>query len=479
MLPDQVQAARPAAVRLFSSPPVYDTLFTHCMGSTSPACLARALPAAQAALEDYTTRSYHQRLLRYVPDPWEFRSMQARTGGLVSGSLPLQVLSAEDYGTDLDVYPWPGTEGEWGSYLGKQGYTLELKDEPDVSFPTVMARVEAHGWRYYTSVPPDMGRTDGYRGCREVATILPFVKDVTSADGTTMRLQVHLVVSKHSPVATILGFHSNVVMNFVTWNCLYCLFPRTNFEEWAMIVLRPDKHMESEAVFKYILRGFTKRYTFPSDARAEDLMSDATGSELSMTRWVGDRYTWTISLFTDGVVAPTTPHVDVTLYGFTLQQMSPTEPPDSDRDSPAVERLTSGHIRVLVDTVYSVPFASDGLEPLSVPYTAPHDFSHTLNALHVTSQRSGCRACHEHVFDRQDEVGRDGAMRMAKLTYKRNCAGKFDPMPMVTVHLAHRIAQAKARREQARVKAKARERASLAKAWAAALKVDSESTDQT
>ncbi|EJD51290.1 hypothetical protein AURDEDRAFT_121153 [Auricularia subglabra TFB-10046 SS5] len=436
-----------ALAHIFNSPPVSSILFSYCMGTTSPARLARVHGGARSAFQDYMTRSWHKRLLRYVPDPRAFRSLQARTGFLVSGSQPLQIFMGEDYGvsSDVDIYPWPGTEREIGNWLIEHGYRFVHSGRAE-SFAAAMDEVERVGWDSVSVDFHSPEHMNQYSGCGSIAGLLVFEKDIPDLTGTRSSddavdepqeprpavVQVQLVVSKISPVATILDFHSTPVVNIFTWNCAYSLFPRTNFDERRMCILRNNDALDDDIIGKYEGRGFESSNEFPSDSHPSVVVSDKTSRR--MARWIGDKYTWTVAFDTAGIDLPATAEVDLTLNGFTVvlpneethedghrdrdgsMSSSGSEASDSDSESECPSETEK-----TVIIVHDVLHRKTGL---SAPYTVPQDFVATLRELVETSKT--IPPSHRGIFfDESDDVGRDGRLRQWKMAYGRQHSGEL------------------------------------------------------
>ncbi|KAG1758073.1 hypothetical protein EDD22DRAFT_784371 [Suillus occidentalis] len=67
-------------------------------------------------------------LSRYFSDPLQFRSLQARTGLVMSGSNALQFVDHTSYPeSDLDLYAHPGHLYELMEWLESIGYNLTPK----------------------------------------------------------------------------------------------------------------------------------------------------------------------------------------------------------------------------------------------------------------------------------------------------------------------------------------------------------------
>jgi hypothetical protein len=87
------------------------------------------------------------------------------------------------------------------------------------------------------------------------------------------------------------------VMNVISAEAAYCLYPRATLDEQRSLVLEASKI--GQVLRKYAERGF----------RIQALMrpSDARVFQLKETRWVGDASTWTLRLDTRGITLPSAP----------------------------------------------------------------------------------------------------------------------------------------------------------------------------
>ena len=98
--------------------------------------LARTCTSSYIAVEEFNKQAFNinQHLGQYFNKPIVFRTLQAQTGTLISGSSGLQFLDRTHYPeSDLDLYINPGHGREVGQWLMEQeGYTFkgfrELED---------------------------------------------------------------------------------------------------------------------------------------------------------------------------------------------------------------------------------------------------------------------------------------------------------------------------------------------------------------
>lgn len=109
-------------------------------------------------------------------------------------------------------------------------------------------------------------------------------------NGRRAVLQICTSFGRRGLVQAILEeFYGTAVMVMVTWNTVYCLFPRTTFARVEMFTVKRLTAQEREAVAKYERRGW-KRSSMPSER------------EVTAARRVGDSMTWTMCFDEGGSV---------------------------------------------------------------------------------------------------------------------------------------------------------------------------------
>ncbi len=137
----------------------------------------------------------HRILQRYFDDPTSFRSLQAQTGTLVSGSTALQFFDRSFYPeSDLDIYvhmPWRLRVAQW---LLDRGYSFVPSPRQNEDFATAVndQRVLNNRARYFM---------------RGVAGVFTFVKSVPGKLEEVLKVQ--MIVAARAPMEIILNFHSS------------------------------------------------------------------------------------------------------------------------------------------------------------------------------------------------------------------------------------------------------------------------------
>ncbi|THU90470.1 hypothetical protein K435DRAFT_601980, partial [Dendrothele bispora CBS 962.96] len=142
-----------------------------------------------------------------------FRTVQALTGAVISGSTALQLFARVRWReSDLDVYVQHSTGYLMAIFFITIGYSFQ---------PT--ARQGASISDAYDQFHLDEVYDDG----RGFACVLNFQR------GTS---KVQLVTAKYSPFDVILNFHSTVVMNIITADEAFCFYPLATFEESVSLI---------------------------------------------------------------------------------------------------------------------------------------------------------------------------------------------------------------------------------------------------
>ena len=293
-----------------------DLLYDLIFGSSSPGslfCLKCTCKTAQAAVDSYFGRAFNinRHLLRFFDNPQDFRSLQARTATLISGSNALQFFNRTIYAdSDLDLYTFYEHRLEVGQWLIQNGFAFRPTSKQNANFEVASRNSN----RYGGLEPVDellKYHTEG------VSSVFTFTK--TPHEGEA-ELKVQVVVASLAPMAVVLNFHSSepsilltsliialsngpilaVVLNVISWDRAYSLYPRATFEDHKSLYLRPD-YTEDETepliIAKYEERGWdfdTGRSTLEKHDRAFS----------SVARWIGDSLSWVIKLDLAGVMPP-------------------------------------------------------------------------------------------------------------------------------------------------------------------------------
>jgi len=259
----------------------------------------------------------------FFVNPLSFRSLQARTGTVVSGSNALQFFDRISYeGSDMDVYIHPGHALEVGVWLMKEeGYTfLPSNSQLGMTFENIVKRDDVdftapRSYNDHKGPPNARNYFDDYR-FTGIDGMYNFVRII---DGSYKKIQV--ILTKYNPLDVILHFHSSeflffpinnikfiniiaAVMNIIAFNAAYSLYPHTTFEERTALLMTDDVSRAATAMAKYSIRGWTFTH--------HPIPNKSQHYHIGKMRSVNDSMTWRIPLSLDGIqtrgfLSPTSP----------------------------------------------------------------------------------------------------------------------------------------------------------------------------
>lgn len=176
---------------------IFDLIFFYA----SPGSLIRLSWTCRmclAAVKSYLSRAYNinRHLSRFFPDPLAFRSLQAKTGTLISGSSALQYFDRTFYPeSDLDIYIPMRFKAEVGEWLLSIGYNFIPNSTQKPSFQDAVTN-------------PVTEDTYGSYSMRGVSVVFTFTKP--SHVDPTKELKVQAIVATVAPMEIILLFHSSM-----------------------------------------------------------------------------------------------------------------------------------------------------------------------------------------------------------------------------------------------------------------------------
>ncbi|EPQ54894.1 hypothetical protein GLOTRDRAFT_94274 [Gloeophyllum trabeum ATCC 11539] len=250
----------------------YDLLLAvldHC-GPASLYNVAKTCRAYHATIcsQSQLIWDINRHLLRYFSDPVAFRSLQARTATLISGSSALQFLDRTFYrGSDLNLYVYEDHAVEVCEWIMQDDYIYLLRP---CQGPNIHAVMNAWPQPHLT-----------WFGVRE------FIDLKRRSDG--QRIQV--VIACTSPMEIVLSFNSTCLLNIISADKAYSLYPTATFKHrrsltcsrlWLGLQPRPLKCQE---------RGWAVLNTLPKAEQQAVHSSFGAGR-----RSIDDRLTWVLPL---------------------------------------------------------------------------------------------------------------------------------------------------------------------------------------
>lgn len=201
-------------LQLTLNPSIFDIVIS-CMHLGERARFKHLSRQARDAVNTFNRRAHNvnKHLKLFFGDNYlSFRSLQARTGTLISGSVPLQILDQSIYpGSDLDIYVDLKHALEVAQWIDGMGYTfVPSMDQLPFYEDIVSARLMSlgrppHGSKLSPSMLERKSAARTY-GFKSLGFVLSFTK--TMADGAKRKVQV--IAARESPMEVILNFHSSL-----------------------------------------------------------------------------------------------------------------------------------------------------------------------------------------------------------------------------------------------------------------------------
>ncbi|KIM47322.1 hypothetical protein M413DRAFT_440763 [Hebeloma cylindrosporum] len=273
---------------------------------------SRTCKDAQNTVSSYMRRKHKLETVlgKYFTDAQilYFRHLQATTGMVISGSTALQFFERILYPeSDLDLYVEHRYRRPIALWLASIGYRYvaarktfrsEHHDAGDgVSITATQPTLEealavdvpqlTEGPINYGAHRPTIFFYGSGGGYLDATAILNFQK----VDEIGQHRKIQIISSPRSPVEMILNFHSTCVMNFITHEKAYSLYPRATFEERRSLICLFSTAARARAWAKYTERGWTML-----DGITGDDFHDLDSSLARGRRYVGDSKTWTIPI---------------------------------------------------------------------------------------------------------------------------------------------------------------------------------------
>ncbi|KAI0777561.1 hypothetical protein BD413DRAFT_609896 [Trametes elegans] len=284
---------------------IHDNIFSHC----SPVAilrLSRVNRSFHRAVQDYSERAFNinKRLLRFFSNPLAFRSLQARTATVISGSFALQFFDRSYYpGSDLDVYCHPKSAAilDVGSFLLSEGYVYqpyawqlpEFRTEVENTITSITSLVPIEN---LDDDAEDVDELVQLYSVRSMRTVYCFTRAPDPTEPHSSAQTVQIIVPRSSPMAVLLDFHSTCVMNVITFNAAFAFYPLATLEQRVSLTLNEADPRTPAALAKYAARGW-RTLANPSPLIP---YLEPRAFQVNTPRWVCDSHSWTMRLSVEG-----------------------------------------------------------------------------------------------------------------------------------------------------------------------------------
>lgn len=150
--------------------------------------------------------------------------------------------------------------------------------------------------------------------------------------------KVQIIATQVIPMKAILrGVYSTALMNVITWNKAYCLFPKTTFlgeETYPLIGQQKERYVPLHAKLESRGWPWTTQSPFWEHGRSWTETKDcwlgtreARGDTSYWWRRIGDKRSWVIPLATDGINTLEIPDSVIDFSEFRLKSVYFWDPP--------------------------------------------------------------------------------------------------------------------------------------------------------
>ncbi|ESK89567.1 hypothetical protein Moror_8700 [Moniliophthora roreri MCA 2997] len=247
--------------------------------------VSKASRAANAAVKEFHKRAFR---IENILSPYfnhrdirAFRILQFTFGVLIGGSTALSFFERYPYpDSDLDLYVEFRYCGILAHFLEGVGYRYSPAEFVDGSQPKDLTEAIEHSIRRASPTAPDRSEQYDLKGMTGVFT---FVRD----NGK----KIEVIASRANPFEVLLGYHSTVVLNIVSYSYAISLYPRSTLLDRVALKLHVRTTKAAEACEKYEKRGWTM-ITSVDAATAVSRNSDLN----MFVRHLNDRFCWRIPL---------------------------------------------------------------------------------------------------------------------------------------------------------------------------------------
>ncbi len=188
-------------------PVLYDDIFFYCTPG-SIFRIGRTCRNGRYASQEYVKRklNINRHLQRFFPDPLAFRSVQASTGAVISGSNALQFLNRTIYpDSDLDLYVTAEQSFPLCEFImSDQGGSYVYKKYPFQPATFLAAWKRVRSWKPVEGIESDPFHVPwtGY-GSSWIRSVFNFVSKKKS-----VKRRIQVIVTTFDPLSSILSFHS-------------------------------------------------------------------------------------------------------------------------------------------------------------------------------------------------------------------------------------------------------------------------------
>lgn len=182
---------------------IHDAIFLH-LTPLEFLRVGRTCKLANSIVHTFIKRTFNinRFLARFFPDGTAFRSLQARTGTLVSGSFALQFFDRTSYPeSDLDLYIPAKYDRQVVSWLVLHGYKFTPNAGQPADLEKAMEKAKEDGFVTGIVDDPHSEYTE-----RSIEAVYNFSKP---SQNDTPQLKIQCIIARLAPMHVVLSFHSS------------------------------------------------------------------------------------------------------------------------------------------------------------------------------------------------------------------------------------------------------------------------------
>ncbi|PPQ80116.1 hypothetical protein CVT26_012167 [Gymnopilus dilepis] len=278
---------------MFELPATTDNFFFSLLSPADLLRYSRISRSAYKAVSSYIRRTFTiEHVLSRFFDPLEikmFRQHQSRTGMFISGSTALQFFNRETYAdSDLDLYVEHRYSEMIALWLLSIGYTFVPRPKYQAQdLQVALAENMAYDNVHFT-VP---NQTDAFFASTSMGYFGRGVANVYNFTKSNPPRKIQLITSFHCPLEVILHFHSTCVMNVITHEAAYSLYPYATFEQKRSLIISTEGSKQDSARAKYAERGWEM-----VGRLSQNEIGDSSSAFAQGERYLGDSRCWKIPI---------------------------------------------------------------------------------------------------------------------------------------------------------------------------------------
>lgn len=293
---------------IFGKPAIYDTIFDYC-STVTLFRLSRVCRVSHDALQSYLQRAFNvDRLLsHYFDRPDAFRSLQARTDTVISGAAAVDFLARSRWDPNLVLQICVPRDHlkDVGDWIQDSGYVFQ----PDRGHPDAFElAIDEIGDRY-----------EQMESCGQwvggIAGAYTFVNSA-ARPGSNKCVEIRLVAALRSPVEVVLCSRCTSVMNFITHDTAYSVYPRATFESLVALVSPFHDGPFEDTQLYYTAGGGTLLVEPPATAPSYPTFLEGLATRepslLLGGRWIDDSSSWFLPLASLDILADDQSHHPMT-----------------------------------------------------------------------------------------------------------------------------------------------------------------------